>query len=144
MAHWDTSALLKLFLSEDDSIIFSRIAAEGSASVTAFIARHELHTAFVRRESEGALPEGESDRFYSDYLGDITSGDICEIPFSVSLEAEFARVLRQCLFHSTPLFVRTNDALHLASARIAGELEFVTADIRQRECATHLGFKVLP
>jgi len=144
MAHWDTSALLKLFFSENDSSVFSGIAADGSALVTAFIARHELHAAFVRRESEGALPKGESSRLYSDFLGDLTSGDICETPLSVELEAEFAKVLRQCLFHAPPLFVRTNDALHLASARLAGELEFVSADIRQRDCATHLGFKVFP
>ena len=98
----------------------------------------------MRRKSEGALPKGESSSLYSDFLGDLTSGDICETPLSIELEAEFAKVLRLCLFHAPPLFVRTNDALHLASARLAGELEFVSADIRQRECATHLGFKVLP
>jgi predicted nucleic acid-binding protein len=144
MAYWDTSALLKLFFSENDSSVFCGIAADGGAPVTAFIARHELHAAFVRREGEGALPKGESSRLYSDFLGDLTSGDIRETPLSVELEAEFAKVLRQCLFHAPPLFVRTNDALHLAAARLAGELEFVSADIRERDCATHLGFKVLP
>lgn len=144
MAHWDTSALLKLFLSETDSSIFGGIAARGSAPVTAFIARHELQAAFVRREGEGALPKGEADRLYNDFLGDLAAGDIREIPFSVELEAEYSRVLRQCLFHSPPIFVRTNDALHLAAARLAGELDFISADIRQKECAGHLGFRVLP
>ena len=144
MAHWDTSALLKLFLTENDSSVFSGIAAEGSDTVTVFIARHELQAAFVRREGEGALPKGEADRLYNDFLGDLATGDIHEIPFSVELEVEYAKVLRQCLLHSPPLFVRTNDALHLAAARLAGELEFVSADIRQRECAGHLGFRVLP
>jgi hypothetical protein len=92
----------------------------------------------------GALPKGESSRLYSDFLGDLTSGDVRETPLSIELEAEFAKVLRQCLFHAPPLFVRTNDALHPAAARLAGELEFVSADIRERDCATHLGFKVLP
>jgi hypothetical protein len=81
---------------------------------------------------------------YNDFLGDLATGDIREIPFSVELEVEYAKVLRQCLLHSPPLFVRTNDGLHLAAARLAGELEFVSADIRQRECAGHLGFQVLP
>ena len=58
MAHWDTSALLKLFLAENDSSGFSSIAAEGSDPVTVFIARHELQAAFVRREGEGALQVG--------------------------------------------------------------------------------------
>ena len=55
MAHWDTSALLKLFLAEDDSTVFCALAAEGNTPVTAFIARHELQAAFTRREGEGSL-----------------------------------------------------------------------------------------
>jgi len=39
---------------------------------------------------------------------------------------------------------RTYDALHLASAKVAGELEFITADVRQRAAALLMGFTVLP
>ena len=81
---------------------------------------------------------------YADFLEDLSRGEIREIPAGGMLEAEYAKVLRQCLFYSPQVFVRTNDALHLASARLAGELEFVSADLRQRESAAHLGFKVLP
>lgn len=144
MAHWDTSALLKLFLTEDDSTVFCALAAEDNAPVTAFIARHELQAAFTRREGEGSLQRGEADRLYADFLEDISRADIREIPAGGMMETEYAKVLRQCLFHSPPVFVRTNDALHLASARLAGELEFVSADLHQRESAAHLGFKVLP
>ncbi len=144
MAHWDTTALLKLFLAEDDSTVFCALATEGNTPVTAFIARHELQAAFTRREGEGSLQRGEADRLYADFLEDLSRGEIREIPAGGMLEAEYAKVLRQCLFHSPQVFVRTNDALHLASARLAGELEFVSADLRQRERAAHLGFKELP
>ena len=144
MAHWDTSGLLKLFLAEADSSLFEGLAAAGGPPGTAFIARYEAHAAFLRRESEGALPAGEADRLYQDVLTDIAGGDIAEMPLTAALEAEYADVLRRCLLHSPPVFVRTNDALHLASARLAGEQEFVSADVRQRAAAVHLGFKVLP
>jgi hypothetical protein len=76
MAHWDTSGLLKLFLIEADSAVFVGIAAAGSPPATAFIARHEAQAAFLRRESEGALPAGEADQLYQDLLSDIANGDI--------------------------------------------------------------------
>ena len=144
MAHWDTSGLLKLFLAEADSAVFEALAAQGGPPATAFIARHEARAAFLRREGEGALPPGEGDRLYQDLLTDMAGGDISEGLLTPALEAEYAGVLRGCLLHSPPVFVRTNDALHLATARMAGEREFVSADVRQRAAATHLGFKVLP
>jgi predicted nucleic acid-binding protein len=144
MAHWDTSGLLKLFMNEADSPTFAALAASGPAPVTAFIGRHEARAAFLRRESEGALPAGEADLLYQDLLTDIDNGDIVEVPLTPALEVEYGRVLQQCLMHSPPIFVRTNDALHLASARLMGEPELVSADTRQRVAAVHLGFKVLP
>jgi predicted nucleic acid-binding protein len=49
-----------------------------------------------------------------------------------------------CFLQTPPLFIRTNDALHLASAKLAGEPEFITADARQRAAALLTGFTVLP
>ena len=144
MAHWDTSGLLKLFIHEADSSTFEALAAVGTVPVTAFIGRHEARAAFLRREGEGALPAGEADQLYRDFITDIANGDLTEVPLSPALEAEYADVLRQCLLHSPPVFVRTNDALHLATARLLGEQEFVSADGRQRAAAAHLGFTVLP
>jgi hypothetical protein len=144
MAHWDTSGLLKLFLAEPDAPTFAALAAAGGPPVTAFIARHEARAAFLRREGEGALPAGEADRLYQELQADIATGDITELPLSPALEIEYAKVLRQCLLHTPPVLVRTNDALHLASARLAGEHELVSADGRQRAAASHLGFTVLP
>lgn len=144
MAHWDTSGLLKLFINEADSPTFATLAAAGTVPVTAFIGRHEARAAFMRRESEGALPSGEAEHLYQDLLTDIANGDIVEAPLTPTLEAEYGKVLQQCLLNSPPVFVRTNDALHLASARLMGEHEFVSADARQRAAAIHLGLKVLP
>lgn len=144
MAHWDTSGLMKLFLAEPDSHTFAALAATTGPVMTSFIARHEARATFLRREGEGALPSGEGDQLYQDLLSDIANGDITELPLTPALEIEYATVLRQCLLHTPQVFIRTNDALHLASARLAGELEFVSADSRQRAAAIHLGFTVLP
>ena len=90
------------------------------------------------------MPGGEADRLYQDYLADVANGDLIEVPMSPALEAEYGEVLRLCQLHSPPVFVRTNDALHLASARLTGEKELVSTGIRQRAAAVHLGLTVLP
>ncbi len=144
MAHWDTSALLKLSLAETDSATFVTLASAPTPPVTSFIARHEARAAYLRREGEGALPADEADELYRDLLTDIASGDIVETPLTSELETEYGNVLRECLLNTPPVFIRTNDAMHLASARLSGEIEFISADIRQRAAALHLGFTVLP
>ncbi|MDB6136945.1 MAG: hypothetical protein JWO94_17 [Verrucomicrobiaceae bacterium] len=144
MAHWDTSGLLKLFMSESDSSAFALLAAEGTRPSTAFIGKHEARAAFLRREGEGALPLGEANQLYQDLITDIDNGDITEVPLTRALENEYGKVLRRCLLHFPPVFIRTNDALHLAAARLMGETEFISADARQRAAAVHLGFTVLP
>ena len=60
------------------------------------------------------------------------------------MEREFGLVLEACFSQTPPTFVRTNDALHLALAKVAGEPEFITADVRQRAAAVLMGFRVLP
>jgi hypothetical protein len=52
--------------------------------------------------------------------------------------------MNRCHSQTPPVFVRTNYALHIASALVAGETEFITADGRQRVAAKLMGLVVLP
>jgi predicted nucleic acid-binding protein len=144
MSHWDTSALLKLYVQEADSAGFVSLAAATPELVTVFIGKHEARAAFRRREAEGVLTTGGADLCYQKLLNDIQSGRIQIMPESADLDSEFGRLLDQCLSQSPPIFIRTNDALHLAAARLKGGTEFVSADNRQRAAAMFLGFTVLP
>ena len=56
----------------------------------------------------------------------------------------FAEVLDRSYSQAPPVFLRTNDALHLACAIVANESNFVSADARQGAAASLLGFTVLP
>lgn len=144
MSYWDTSALLKLYLTETDSADFQAIAAATQRIVTGFIGKHEARTAFRRREAESVLAQGAADVCYQKLIDDLAQDQIEMVPESALLEHEFGRVLERCLSQSPPVFIRTNDALHLAAARVAGEVEFVSADARQRVAADFLGFTVIP
>ncbi len=77
-------------------------------------------------------------------LDDIADGWLTLIPESAALEVAFAWVLERCLSQVPAVFIRTNDALHIAAAKVAGETEFVSADKYQRVAAAFLGFTVLP
>ena len=66
------------------------------------------------------------------------------IPLDERVTAEFERVVEKCLGRMPPLFIRTLDAMHLATAIIAGETELVTTDKRLREAASLLGLTLFP
>lgn len=48
------------------------------------------------------------------------------------------------LAQTPPLPLRTLDAIHLASARVSGEMEIVATDKRLRDAAKLLGFSLFP
>lgn len=144
MSYWDTSALLKLYVAEPDSGAFLALASGTPKLVTAFIGKHEARTAFRRREAENVLSPGGGDACYQKLIHDISPGRLEVVPESTQLEDEFGRILAQCLSQSPPIFVRTNDALHLAAAKVTGETEFISTDGKQRAAAAFLGFTVLP
>jgi predicted nucleic acid-binding protein len=65
------------------------------------------------------------------------------VALNPDVEREFSAVLTKCLSQSPPVFVRTNDALHIATALAEGETYFVTADVRQGLAAALMGMTVL-
>lgn len=142
MSYWDTSALVKLSVAEVDSPQFQQLAGSAARIVTGTIARLEARTVFRRREAEGALPAGEAAVLFADMERDIANGRVVIQPADADVEREFANVLESCFSQSPPVFVRTNDALHIASAIVAHETEFVTTDIRQRAAAKLMGLTV--
>ncbi len=143
MSYWDTSALVKLFLAEPDSAQFETLAL-ASPVVSGMISRYEMRTVFRRREAEAVIPAGEAAALYQRMIADVANGALRLLSDSTDVEREFGTVLETCFSQKPPLFIRTNDALQLAAARVAGQIEFVTADQRQRAAAQLLGFTLLP
>lgn len=144
MSYWDTSALVKLFLVEADTATFERLAFSASQIVTGWLARLEARTVFRRREAEGSLRDNEAAALWIELEQDKTRGRIVVLDPTQEIEQAFAQVLDECFSQQPPIFIRTNDALHLAAARVSGETEFVTGDQRQGAAARLLGFTVLP
>lgn len=144
MSYWDTSALAKLYVQEVDSAVFESHAANHPSIVVSETGRLELRAVLRRREAEGALSPGATETLYASFCALISSCQFTEEVITPELESEYYNILDSCLGQSPPIFLRTNDALHLAAAGRAKQSEVVSTDKGLRKAALFLGFTVFP
>lgn len=144
MSYWDTSCLIKLYTPEPDSGLFQNRLAAGGSCVTCDITPLEFWATVRRKESEGVLALGEARKVQSALEEDIDSGLVSMRTCDALVRKEFESVVETCHALRPAVFIRTNDALHLAAARCAGEMEIVATDKRLRDAALALGFSVFP
>jgi predicted nucleic acid-binding protein len=144
MSYWDTSTLGKLYFPEADSPAFVQKAASTTVIVTAKLALHEMRRVAFRKESDGLIPPNTAELALSQMDRDVAAGQIRVVEMDAQVEAEFNAIMARCYRHSPPIPVRTFDAIHLATARMANETELVTTDKRLRDAATLLGFALFP
>lgn len=144
MSYWDTSALTKRYTEEPDSATFMELGAALLPLHTSRLAEYELHTTLRRKEADGVIAPGAAASALLEFQGDVVLGIIILHEVGPALRKEFAKVLADC-FSAIPIaFVRTADAIHIATARAAGETDFVTADARQKKAAETCGLTVHP
>lgn len=145
MSYWDTSALAKLYAKETDSATFENYALNTPGPVvTCRIALYEARATFYRKEADGLLQARTAQTLYHELLQDAVAGEIRLIEIGADADREFGEVLKLCYQHAPPIPIRTLDALHLASARVAAEAEIVATDKRMREAAKLLGCSLFP
>jgi len=128
----DSSALLKRYVDEPDSVAATAILASDPSLLTA---RHTI--AEVRRNLARLLDERDASAAKAAFLEDIATFGIVELDsVTVEIAADIAEMTG----------ARTLDALHLAAARRLGgaDVPFVTFDVRQAQAARTLGLVVLP
>jgi predicted nucleic acid-binding protein len=145
MSYWDTSTLVKLYAQEPDSLAFEDFSLDSPDSpVTSRIALYEARATFRRKESEAILQTGTAETLYRELEQDVAAGEVRLIELGTDVEREYGQVLKLCYEQTPPLLLRTLDALHLASVRVAGETELVATDKRMRDAAKLLGLSLFP
>jgi hypothetical protein len=142
MSFWDTSALAKLYVEESDSAFYEALADAETSIHISRIALFEAYVVFRRAEFARRISSGEAVTLFSELQRDVDAGLVVIHEFE-SLEEQFQHVMNRCLAAEPPIFLRTLDALHLATAIVAEELSLVTADARQLAAAKLLGRTVL-
>lgn len=144
MSYWDTSSVGKLYFAETDSAAFEQKALSGAGLITSKLAWFEMRRVAFRKESDGVIPTGSAEVFLCQLDRDIASGTIRILEINPQVETEFNTIMAHCYRHTPPISLRTFDAVHLASARVAGETEIVATDKRLRQAAKLLGFSLFP
>jgi predicted nucleic acid-binding protein len=145
MGYWDTSTLVKLYATEPDPRVFENHALNSrSQPLTSRITLYEAQATFRRKEAEGALRASAAQPVHRQLRQDVSMGEVRLVELDAHVEQEYERVLNLCYQQTPPILLRTLDAIHLASARAAGDTELVATDKRMRDAAKLLGFTLFP
>jgi predicted nucleic acid-binding protein len=144
MSYWDTSCIIKLYTPEPDSAEFRNFLEKGTTCVTCDLTPLEFWATVRRKESEGVLAPGEAQKVQTALEADLADEAILMKTCDAVVSARHKTIVNQCHSLVPPVFIRTNDALHLAAAHCAGETEIVATDKRLREAALALGHTVFP
>lgn len=145
MLYWDTSALLKLYVSEPDSPYFlDLIAGSEEPILSCNIAEVEVLCALYRKEQAGDLKTGAAGILFEEFLSDLSTGRILSIPYGMDTVEESRNLINSVYRKKRPLTIRSLDVIHLASALLSKAKSLVTTDGRLREAAKLSGLQVLP
>ena len=144
MHYWDTSTLAKLYVAELDSPQFSARWSQTGAITTSTLARWELFCVLVRKEADGLIPSGAAEIIFNEFLADVGSGAVVLVPMHEAEEDRFRNLVLRLYRSKPPLFTRTLDGIHIATAVLHGATEFVSTDLNMRRCAAAIGLAVYP
>lgn len=138
MKYWDSSALIRLLVTEEASGEMDALLRDDPAIVTWWGTSVECVSALARLERDGALAADDV-RSALERLRQASHGWV-EVPATDDVRDQAIRLLRS---HR----LREADALQLAAAVVASDfqastLEFVSLDARQREAAEREGFLI--
>ena len=145
MNYWYTSALLKLYVLERDSTYFRALATNSvEPIITSDIAREEVLCALYRKEHEANLKVGGAAKLFQSFQADSSNGRIVMVPKGKDVLSQVELLLSRAYSQKPPLFIRSLDAVHIASALSIKAKSIVATDKRLRDVATLMGFALLP
>lgn len=142
----DSSALAKRYVPEVGSAWVARLCRQAPVAIS-LVAIPELASALARRTREGALNSQQRDTLFQTLLRDARSFTVLEPNQAIAQQA--ATLL---LTAPEPVRLRTLDALHVASARLAFARarrrgvptgSFITADQALLDAASWAGLPAL-
>ena len=144
MRYWDTSALAKLYVAEPDSPQFSAYWLQTGVITTSALARWELFCVLTRKEADGMITSGAAEIIFSEFLADVAGGTVVLVPMHEAEEDRFRNLVLRFYRSKPPLFTRTLDGIHVATAVLHGATEIVSTDSNMRRCAAAIGLAVYP
>jgi predicted nucleic acid-binding protein len=139
-AYWDTCCLLKLYCRESDSddyLLRAEQAAE--APISSSFARTELFYAFQQKATRGETSGISADELFAQFELDVDAGHISLAPLSEDVLTEAREIAQLCYQSDPPIFLRSLNGIHLATARKLHCTELITCDQRMQAAAHRVG-----
>jgi predicted nucleic acid-binding protein len=144
MHYWDTSTLVKLYVSEPDSLQFATHLAATGPATSSELARWEIFRVFARKEADKVITTGAAETIFARFGTDVASGRIRLLPMDGATEDQFRKLTLMLHRLAPPIFTRTLDAIHLATAQLHQAVELIATDVNLRKCAVAIGLKIFP
>lgn len=138
MVYFDAAYIAKFYLDEPDSLRVREFAEEDGEVVCSVHGRVELLTAFHRKLRERAISEKAFSMICEQFESDCQSHVWSWLPISGKLVADLSARLPQV---SARIFLRSGDAIHLASAREHGFREIYSNDRHLLAAAPAFGLR---
>jgi predicted nucleic acid-binding protein len=134
MIYFDATFLVKLQIDEPGSTkVVEFVQKKNEVVVSSITARMEEMAAFHRKYREGSLTHAALLKVHDQFFREIEVGRIACLPFSPSI---VDRVEEAFLNLPANVFLRTGDAIHLATASEAGFKEIYSNDRHLLAAAT--------
>lgn len=132
--YFDTSYIAKFYLDDPDSDGVRALVGRASVIRASFLAFTEFHGALHRRMREQSLPTRTARALSKEFVEHVESGLWKLVPLNDSVLRRTGTTL---LSMPNNLFLRSADAVHLVTARDAGENEIWTSDRHMLAAASH-------
>jgi len=138
--YFDAAYVAKFYLDEPDSERVRSLAETNGEVACCLHGRVEVLVAFHRKFREGAFPSKVFAAVAEQFEADCESGVWAWLPISAKLIQSVSERVRQL---DRSVFLRSADALHLASAVEQGFHEIYSNDRHLLAAATHFGLRGL-
>ena len=141
-AYWDTSCVLALYVPDEISSQAAELASLEKGQIhSSSILEFEMTFAVHAKEARGEIPRGSSGRVLSRFQTDLQRGRFLLVPLGIDIKACTKDIAARTLQAESPVFLRTLDGIHIATALELGTAELITADKKMADAATLLGIK---
>jgi len=139
--YWDTSCILALYVKESLSPQAVALATKQEQALTSSaILEYEMIIALHAKEAKGEIPKGSAIRVLTKFQSDLLRGRFMIAPLGRDIVTQASRIAKDCAQAGLPLFLRTLDGIHIATAIEASVI--ITSDKRMAAAAAHLGVSV--
>ena len=140
--YWDTSCVLALYVPEKISHQAAEVASLEKGPIhSSSILEFEMTFAVHAKEARGEIPRGSSGIVLSKFLTDLQQGRFLLVPLGIDIKARAREMAARTIQAEPPVFLRTLDGIHIATALELGSPELITADQRMADAASLIGIK---